>query len=168
MARQVAAVVSFAAVGGFLFGYDTGVIGGAILLIQEQFHLSSLAVETIISIALVGKPAQQRLPRLSGLNRTPNAGAILGSSTGGALSDAFGRRKGGVPCSPLVNQSETSRCGDSHGKCLRPLHDRVARDGIRSECGGSDRRPICGGPGDRRCRYCVAHLFSWSVPPVSP
>jgi hypothetical protein len=52
--HQVAGVVGFAAVGGFLFGYDTGVVGGAILLIQEQFDLSSLLVETVISIALVG------------------------------------------------------------------------------------------------------------------
>jgi hypothetical protein len=52
--HQVVGVVGFAAVGGFLFGYDTGVVGGAILLIQEQFDLSSLLVETVISIALVG------------------------------------------------------------------------------------------------------------------
>jgi MFS family permease len=50
----VVGVIAFAAVGGFLFGYDTGVVGGAILLIQEQFNLSSLLVETVISIALVG------------------------------------------------------------------------------------------------------------------
>ncbi|ELR17354.1 transporter, major facilitator superfamily protein [Acanthamoeba castellanii str. Neff] len=70
---MVAGVVGFAAVGGFLFGYDTGVVGGAILLIQEQFDLSSLLVETVISIALVG--------------------AIIGSASGGLLSDSLGRRK---------------------------------------------------------------------------
>lgn len=47
-------MTGFAAVGGFLFGYDTGVIGGAILLIKDEFHLSSVLIETVISIALVG------------------------------------------------------------------------------------------------------------------
>jgi len=37
-----------------LFGFDTGVISGAILLLENDFSLSSFEVELIVSIALVG------------------------------------------------------------------------------------------------------------------
>jgi len=65
-------LTSFAAIGGFLFGYDTGVISGAILFLKDEFMLSPVEQEIIISIALVG--------------------AILGSSIGGPLADHFGRK----------------------------------------------------------------------------
>jgi hypothetical protein len=57
---------------GLLFGYDTGVISGAILVITKQFSLSSTMEEIVVSAVLVG--------------------AVAGASLGGALTDRFGRR----------------------------------------------------------------------------
>jgi SP family galactose:H+ symporter-like MFS transporter len=67
----VAAAIS--ALGGLLFGYDTGVISGAILFIQKEFNLSSSVEEFVISAVLIG--------------------AIVGAAGGGALADRFGRRR---------------------------------------------------------------------------
>jgi SP family galactose:H+ symporter-like MFS transporter len=64
--------VAIAALGGLLFGYDTGVISGAILFLKVQFHLSSTLEEIVVSAVLVG--------------------AICGASLGGALADRLGRR----------------------------------------------------------------------------
>lgn len=47
-------VTFFAAIGGFLFGYDTGVISSALLLLANDFPLSDVAKEFIVSIALGG------------------------------------------------------------------------------------------------------------------
>lgn len=60
------------AIGGFLFGYDTAVISGAILFVRGQFHLSSVQTEVAVSIVL--------------------AGALVGTAIGGYLGDRFGRR----------------------------------------------------------------------------
>lgn len=65
--------VGVAAIGGLLFGYDTGVISGAILFIQKQYGLSSTMEEVVVSSVLVG--------------------AIIGAVIGGALTDNYGRRK---------------------------------------------------------------------------
>jgi len=67
----IAAAIS--ALGGLLFGYDTGVISGAILFIQKDFALGSTAEELVVSAVLIG--------------------AILGAAGGGALADRFGRRR---------------------------------------------------------------------------
>jgi len=66
----VAAV--FAALGGLLFGYDTGVISGALIFIKSQFHLSVFHQELVVSVVLIG--------------------AAAGALSGGRLADAFGRR----------------------------------------------------------------------------
>ena len=65
--------VGVAALGGLLFGYDTGVISGAILFIKKQFSLSATMEEIVVSAVLVG--------------------AVLGAVMGGALTGRFGRRK---------------------------------------------------------------------------
>jgi len=67
----LAAAIS--ALGGLLFGYDTGVISGAILFIKRDFALSTGLVEVIVSAVL--------------------AGAVLGAAVGGVLTDRFGRRR---------------------------------------------------------------------------
>jgi SP family galactose:H+ symporter-like MFS transporter len=71
--RFVYAVVAFSALGGLLFGYDTGVISGAILFIRKDFALSDFTVEVVISAVLLG--------------------AVIGAAFGGDLADRLGRRK---------------------------------------------------------------------------
>lgn len=63
-----------AGIGGFLFGYDTGVISGALLYIRDDFKLDKKTVlqETIVSMAI--------------------AGAIIGAAIGGWFNDRLGRR----------------------------------------------------------------------------
>ncbi|XP_061187255.1 proton myo-inositol cotransporter-like [Saccostrea echinata] len=61
----------FAAIGGFLFGYDTGVVSGAMLLLQPEFKLDSVWEEMVVSatilfaciFALVGGPLNDRFGR---------------------------------------------------------------------------------------------------------
>ena len=60
------------AIGGFLFGYDTAVISGAILFVRSQFRLGSVQTEVAVSIVL--------------------AGALAGTALGGYLGDRFGRK----------------------------------------------------------------------------
>src|SRR5262245_30550339 len=67
----VAAGIS--ALGGLLFGYDTGVISGAILFIQQDFQLSPFGIELVVSSVLWG--------------------AVVGAACGGLLSDRLGRRR---------------------------------------------------------------------------
>ena len=41
------------AIGGFLFGYDTGVVSGAMVLIRREWNLSNLWQETIVSATIL-------------------------------------------------------------------------------------------------------------------
>lgn len=62
-----------AAVAGLLFGFDTGIISGALLFIQNDFVISTGMKELIVSSVLFG--------------------AMFGSLSSGRLTDRFGRRK---------------------------------------------------------------------------
>jgi MFS transporter, SP family, sugar:H+ symporter len=63
----------FGALGGLLFGYDTGVISGAILFITEDFSLSPFMQGAVVAALLLG--------------------AMVGAAAAGALSDRMGRRQ---------------------------------------------------------------------------
>ena len=69
----VTIISAVAATGGLLFGFDIGVISGAIPFFQQDFHLSNSMVENITTAGL--------------------AGAVLGAVFTGRLSDIFGRKK---------------------------------------------------------------------------
>jgi sugar porter (SP) family MFS transporter len=53
-ANFVILIASAAALGGFLFGFDTAVINGAVLALQKHFNASSWAIGLSVSLALVG------------------------------------------------------------------------------------------------------------------
>ncbi|MBV8636549.1 MAG: sugar porter family MFS transporter [Candidatus Eremiobacteraeota bacterium] len=71
-ARFTLGVATIAALGGLLFGYDTGVISGAILFITKEFSLSTATQEFVVSIVLVG--------------------CFIGALFAGGGADFFGRR----------------------------------------------------------------------------
>jgi SP family sugar:H+ symporter-like MFS transporter len=51
---RVLLIAVVAAIGGFLFGFDTAVINGAVNAIKDQFHLSAFALGFTVAIALLG------------------------------------------------------------------------------------------------------------------
>ncbi|HMC39363.1 MAG TPA: sugar porter family MFS transporter [Acidimicrobiales bacterium] len=75
-------VTAIAAVGGFLFGYDTGVISGALLFIKGQFGgLSAFYQGAVVSGLLLG--------------------AAVGALGGGWSADRFGRKRTAVAVAGL-------------------------------------------------------------------
>jgi sugar porter (SP) family MFS transporter len=96
--RRILGVAIIAAIGGFLFGYDTGVIGGAMLFMQKDLGLNSHGMQELtVSILLLG--------------------AIAGALLAGWLADAISRRRtkmisgtvyviGGIACALSQNYPE--------------------------------------------------------------
>lgn len=68
----VYAAAAFSALGGFLFGYDTGVVSGAMLLLRRQMRLGAMWQELLVSGAV--------------------GAAAVAALAGGALNGALGRR----------------------------------------------------------------------------
>ena len=66
-------IATVVATGGLLFGFDTGVISGAIPFLQSDWGIDNNDVEWITAAGLLG--------------------AMLGAVCCGRLSDIFGRRK---------------------------------------------------------------------------
>src|SRR5690349_22296880 len=52
--RFVTRVAIIAAIGGLLFGYDTGVISGALLYLKDALHASSFEQEAAVGSLLLG------------------------------------------------------------------------------------------------------------------
>lgn len=72
MRAYVLLVASVAALGGLLFGYDTGVISGAILFINKDFDLPTRLQAFTISVVLIG--------------------CMAGAVVAGGVADRIGRR----------------------------------------------------------------------------
>ena len=61
------------ALGGFLFGFDTGVVSGALLYVRDDFDLNSFEQGSVVSVLLIG--------------------AVVGSTAAGRTADRLGRRR---------------------------------------------------------------------------
>lgn len=70
--RYVYVAAGVCALGGLLFGFDTGIISGALLFIREDLGLSPFLQSAVVSAILVG--------------------AVVGAGASGPLADRFGRR----------------------------------------------------------------------------
>jgi sugar porter (SP) family MFS transporter len=66
-------IATTAAIGGFLFGFDTAVINGAVGALQKQFHASELGIGLTVSSALLG--------------------SALGAFVAGKIADRYGRAR---------------------------------------------------------------------------
>jgi MFS family permease len=66
-------ITTIAALAGILFGYDTGVVSGAILFINDEFQLTAQTNGIVVSAVLFG--------------------ALIGAMTSGRLADQWGRKK---------------------------------------------------------------------------
>ena len=66
-------IAGVASLGGLLSGFDTGVISGALLFINDTWPLTTLEQGWVVSSALVG--------------------AVVGAAVNGVLADVYGRKK---------------------------------------------------------------------------
>ncbi|WP_328493717.1 sugar porter family MFS transporter [Streptomyces sp. NBC_00414] len=64
-------IAAAAAMGGFLFGYDSAVINGAVEAIRDRYEVGSAALAQVIAIALIG--------------------CAIGAATAGRIADRIGR-----------------------------------------------------------------------------
>ncbi|MBK3623563.1 sugar porter family MFS transporter [Streptomyces asoensis] len=64
-------IAAAAAMGGFLFGYDSSVINGAVEAIRDRYDVGSAALAQVIAIALIG--------------------CAIGAATAGRIADRIGR-----------------------------------------------------------------------------
>lgn len=64
-------ITAAAAMGGFLFGYDSSVINGAVEAIRSRYDIGSAALAQVIAIALIG--------------------CAIGAATAGRIADRIGR-----------------------------------------------------------------------------
>ncbi|WP_188187222.1 sugar porter family MFS transporter [Nonomuraea sp. SYSU D8015] len=70
---HVVFITAAAAIGGFLFGYDSSVINGAVVGIQRHFQVGPVEIGFVVAIALLG--------------------SALGAWAGGGLADRWGRTR---------------------------------------------------------------------------
>jgi sugar porter (SP) family MFS transporter len=70
--RNVVLTAAIAGLGGLLFGYDTGIIAGALLFIKTDFELGSFAQGLVVAAVPIG--------------------AVAGAAIAGPAADRYGRR----------------------------------------------------------------------------
>ncbi|MFC5953699.1 sugar porter family MFS transporter [Streptomyces pratens] len=68
---HVVFIAASAAMGGFLFGYDSSVINGAVEAIRDRYDIGSAALAQVIAVALIG--------------------CAIGAATAGRVADRIGR-----------------------------------------------------------------------------
>ena len=93
-AARSAFIAAAAAIGGFLFGFDTAVINGTVAAITQEFHASEVAIGLTVSAALVGcaigayvaGPAADRYGRTRTMVITAIVFVVSGLLSGGAFS----------------------------------------------------------------------------------
>ena len=61
-----------ASIGGLLFGYDTGIISGALVMLDKDFYMNDVDEELIVSLTVIG--------------------ALVAAILGGYLGDRWGRK----------------------------------------------------------------------------
>jgi MFS transporter, SP family, major inositol transporter len=79
--RVLRRITVISTLGGLLFGYDTGVISGALLYLRQDLHLTDLTEATVVSSLLFG--------------------AIFGALLGGKLADKLGRKGSLLVCAVM-------------------------------------------------------------------
>src|SRR5258708_26765432 len=77
--RFLTRLTVIATLGGLLFGYDTGVISGALLYMKDDLDLSSFGEATVVSSLLF-------------------PGAALGALFGGRVADRLARKRTRLLC----------------------------------------------------------------------
>jgi MFS transporter, SP family, major inositol transporter len=80
--RFLTKLTIIATLGGLLFGYDTGVISGALLYMKDDLDLSAFGEATVVSSLLF-------------------PGAALGALFGGRVADRIGRKRSLLVCAGL-------------------------------------------------------------------
>jgi sugar porter (SP) family MFS transporter len=90
-------IAAVAALGGFLFGYDTGVISGALLYIKKDLHAGTTAQQWVVASLLLG--------------------AIAGAALSGYLADRISRRwtkalSGGIYVLAAVGSALSQNVGE--------------------------------------------------------
>ena len=83
-------VAVIASLGGLLSGYDTGVISGALLFINETWNLTDTIQGLVVSAVLIG--------------------AVIGAATNGILADIFGRKKDSLNDEHKCNKQSIKIC----------------------------------------------------------
>ena len=72
-AARSALIAAAAAIGGFLFGFDTAVINGTVAALAQEFHAGEVAIGLTVSAALIG--------------------CAVGAYVAGTLADRYGRTR---------------------------------------------------------------------------
>ena len=100
--------------GGLLFGYDTGVISGALLYMKDDLELTTTQEALVVSALLF-------------------PGAALGALLGGKLADALGRKGSLLVCAGLVpgRRLGLRRRPELRGHAGRPDRPRVSASAPR-------------------------------------